>query len=88
MSTINERIAAIIGRAQQFGGMESTSTECIADDIVKELGLTQFWSVAYADGYHAEGTWENWDEARDHAAEDPDDSTVITAWATGWEDAA
>jgi len=44
MSELAERIAAIISRAQQFGGMESTSPEFIADDIVSELGLDR---VAY-----------------------------------------
>lgn len=61
--------------------------------IVGELGLVQFWSVAYGAGDQDELSWENWDEARDRAADaisaggDPEDVKIITSWFTGWQDA-
>jgi hypothetical protein len=62
-----------------------------AEEVVKALGMVQFYSVDYGDGEMAELSWEHYDEARDHAAEglgdDLGDSKILTGWFTGWEPA-
>lgn len=63
-----------------------------AEEVVKAIGLTQFYAVDYGDGEMSEMSWEHWDEARDHAAEGPGEdfggSKICVGWFTGWEPAA
>ena len=82
-----------IGGASEFQGDEYFVVKMArhAEIIARELGLVQFWSVAYGDGYQPEESWEDRDIAQDRVSDaidagDPD-AKLITAWFTGWRDA-
>lgn len=91
MSDLAERIAAVLDRAQVFGGPESLNSDNLADAIIETLGLTQEFAVCFEDDAQV---WLIGDRRYlNHvvAAQDlPDQPSQIhafvgTNWATRWE---
>jgi hypothetical protein len=106
MSYIEQKIRDVLRAHQRHGAFNCRCGERIAADgaesyptlpehqaatAVKELGLVQFYAVAYGDGGQSEECYEHWDQARDMAAEATSagypDVSIVTAWFTGWEPA-
>lgn len=91
MDELRERVARAIRGAGHPTEGQMMSARRQADRVIKEIGLVQFWAVAYGDGYQPEESYEE----RAHAQERVDDAIdagdedakLITAWFTGWRDA-
>lgn len=86
---VEKRVAAIMSMsAQQLADVLLSLPDIAIVGLPSEnLKLTQFWAVAYGDGYtDGEVTYEHWDSARDaldEALESYSDAHLVTFWATG-----